>query len=164
MKFWLELMAGFLGYVFVGWVFALLYIALQWFLQATDVTVACNWSREGTSCHPNFDIRNRSKSKTYLLANIAYSNGADRLVWYDNKSLMGKELRPGSINDFQEVAPVKNSSTISECLRLQVTVRLQTGRKLWLDCQGPEQPVKDRIQRAAFRLRSFIENRTTLMQ
>jgi hypothetical protein len=164
MRFLLELTASFLVFVIVGLAFALLYMALQWFLQATDVTAACNWSREGTSCHLNLDIRNHSKSRTYLLGNIAYTNGTDRLVWFDNKSLMGKELLPGSINDFQNVAPVRNSSTISECLGFQVTLRLKSGRKLWLDGQGPRQPVTDRIHRGAFRLRNFIEKRATSME
>jgi hypothetical protein len=164
MKFLLEFTASFLVFVIVSLAFAIFYIAFQWFLQATDVTADCNWSREGTSCHPNFDIRNRSKSKTYLLANIAYSNGADQLVWFDNKSLMGKELLPGSFNDFQDVAPVRNSSVISECLEFQVTVRLQSGRELWLEGQGPGQPVKDRIYRWAFGLRNFIEKHANSME
>lgn len=164
MKIWAEIVAGFLSYVFVGWVFVLLYLAIQWLMQTTDVTAACNWSREGKNCHPNFSIRNRSRSKTYLLANIAYSNGADRLVWFDNKSLMGKELKPGSINEFSEVAPVKIASSISECLQLHVAVRLQTGRPLWLEGQGPEQKLADRVQRTAFGLRKFIEKWFTNME
>jgi hypothetical protein len=158
-----EIVAGFLSYVFVGWVFVLFYLAIQWLMQATDVTAACSWSRDGKNCHPNFNIRNRSKSKTYLLANIVYSNGADKLVWFDNKSLMGKELKPGSINEFNEVAPVKITSSISECLQLHVAVRLQTGRPLWLEGQGPEQVVTDRVQRAAFGVRKFIEKWTTML-
>ena len=157
MKVLLELTASFLVFVIVVLVFAIFYIVLQWFLQATDVTVDYNWSREGTSCHVNFDIRNHSKSRTYVLATISYSNGADRLVWFDNKSLMGKELPPGSINDFHDVAPVRNSSAISECLELQVTVRLQAGKRLWLEGQEPRQPVDEIIHRWALQLRGFIE-------
>ena len=164
MKFLLELTASFLVFVIVGLLFAIFYLALQWFLQATDVTADCNWSREGTRCHLNFDIRNHSKSKTYRLASITYSNGVDRLVWFDNKSLAGKELLPASINGFQDVAPVRNSSTISECLEFQVTVRLQSGRKLWLEGQGPGQPLKDGIHRWALQLRNFIDKHAPRME
>jgi hypothetical protein len=156
-RIWVEILAGFLSYAFVGWVFVLVYLALQWFMQATDVTAELNWSREGNKCHPIFDIRNHSKSKTYRLADIAYTNGTDRLVWFDNKSLMGKEMIPGGANEFQEVAPVRNCASISECLRLQVTVRLQTGRRLWLEGQGSKQEMMDRLQRAAIKLRTFID-------
>lgn len=154
MKLWLETLgAGFLSYVFVGWVFVLVYLAVLRFLQATDVTISCNWIRKGTICHPVFEIRNRSKSKTYVLAKIEYSNGSDRLAWFDNKSLVGKELKPGSFNEFADIAPVRNTSSIAECMQLKVAVRLQTGRKLWLPGRGTAG-----IHKAANRFRDFLEN------
>lgn len=168
MAFWLEVMSGFLGSLFAGLFFVFWYAIFQWYLQATDVTVAYNWSWEGIKFHPNFDIRNRSKSRTYLLANITYNTqGKYAPVWIDNKSLWGIELKPGSINHFGEVMPVKNISSIDECLQLQVAVRLQTGRMFWLKGQGPGQPaelVMGRFQRAAFRLRDFIERLALTME
>ena len=148
--FWPEIAAGFLGNVFAGVLFVILYVVIQWFLQVTDITISYGWSFEGTNFHPNFDLRNRSKSRTYLLANIAYTNGKDAPTWADNTSLWGRELKPGSMNEFREVAPVKNVSSLSECMQLQVTVRLQTGRKFWLKGRGPGQPgelVMGRVKR-----------------
>jgi hypothetical protein len=150
---WLETLgAGFVGYVFAGWVFVLIYLAIQWFMQATDITISYNWIRVGGICHPVFEIRNRSKSKTYMLAKIEYSNGPDRLAWFDNKSLMGKVLKPGSINQFEEIAPVRNTSSIAECMQLRVAVRLQTGRKLWIPGRN-----NARVHNAAIRFREFLD-------
>lgn len=157
MKFWLEVVAAFLGYALAGWIFVLFYLALQWFLQATDLTIGYNWSREGTSCHPIFEIRNRSKSRTYRLAGIEYSNGKDRLVWFDNKSLMGKELQPGTTIEFPDVAPLRNNTSISECLKLRVAVRLQSGKRLWLRRERHAQMAMESLRQAAFKLRDFID-------
>jgi hypothetical protein len=162
MTLWLEMSTAFLGYVIVGSVFVLLYMGMQWFFQATDVTVSYDWSRDGDKCHANFKIINRSTTRTYLLANIAYSNGKDRLVWFDNRSLMGKELKPRTVNEFQDVAPVKNCSSMSECMQLRVTVRLQSGRKLWLRDQKPRQIVMAQIQRTSSELRNFIEKQIAI--
>jgi hypothetical protein len=71
---------------------------IQWFLRATDVTVAYNWSWKETDYSPNFDIRTRSGSRSYLLANIAYTkNKGKEIVWFDNESIWDKEVPPGSI-------------------------------------------------------------------
>jgi hypothetical protein len=167
MTFWLEVAAGFLGNVFAGVLFIGFYLVIQWFLAATDVTIGYGWNFEGRNFHPNFDLRNRSKSRTYLLANIVYTNGKDASIWADNKSLWGRELKPGSMNEFREVAPVKNVSSLSECMQLQVTVYLQTGRRFWLKGRGPGQPgelVIGRIQRMAFRLRDLIERVALTME
>jgi len=63
MTFWDEVLANFLGAVFAGSLFVLLFRIVLWFLRATDVIVGYNWSREGTRFHPTFDIRNRSCTK-----------------------------------------------------------------------------------------------------
>src|ERR1700728_1066242 len=113
MTFWLEVAAGFLGSVFAGLFFAFWYAILQWFLHATDVKMAYNWSWDGPYCHPNLDIRNRSKSRTYFLADIKYQrSGEGALVWIDRESVWGKELKPGSINFISEVAPIRGVSSI----------------------------------------------------
>ena len=152
---WVKVATAFLAYVFVGWAFVILYLAIQWFIQATDVTMDYNWRRVGENCNPIFKFKNRSNCRTYLVTTIAYRSGTDGLVWFDAKSLMGKELMPRSIYEFPEIAPVRNCSLISECLQLRVRVRLQTGKEVWLESEaigaGP-------IQRAAFRLRAWIEN------
>jgi hypothetical protein len=152
---WVEIATAFLAYVFVGWAFVILYLAIQWFIQATDVTMDYNWRRVGAYCNPILRFKNRSNSRTYLLTTIAYRSAADGLVWFDAKSLMGKELMPRSIYEFQEISPVRNCSLISECLQMQVRVRLQTGKEVWLES---EEVGMGRIQRAAFQLRAWVEN------
>lgn len=160
MTFWQEVGAGFLSNMFAAILLVIGYVAVQWFLHATDIAIGYNWSWKGSEFHPNFDIRNRSKSRTYIVANIAYKNGNTAPVWIDNKSLWAKELKPGSINFFNEVVTVKNVNSLQECLQIRVVVRLQTGREFWLTGHGPGQDgevVMSRIQRLAFRFRNFLE-------
>ncbi len=88
MTFWAEVLAIFIGDVFASALFVLFYVMVQWFLRATDVTVSYNWGWKGTDYSPNFDIRNRSSSRCYLLANIAYTrNKGKEKVWFDNDSI-----------------------------------------------------------------------------
>lgn len=155
---WIEIATAFLVYIFVGWLFVILYLAFQWFLQTTDVTMSYNWSRVGSLCHPNLELRNRSESRTYLVTKIAYRSATDGLVWFDAKSLMGKELGPRTINEFHKIAPVRNCSSISECMELQIRIRLQTGRDLRLETHQPGQIGMGRIQQSAYRLRAWLEN------
>jgi hypothetical protein len=93
------------------------------------------------------------------LANIAYTkdNGKEA-VWFDNNSIWGKELKPGSIEgrDFQLV-PVKGIATPQQALGLEVTVRLQNGRQFWLRGKGPGQLQMGRMQRFAFWFRNKFE-------
>src|ERR1017187_8081213 len=145
MPFWCEVLAGFLANMFAGVVLVLFYVGFQWFLQATDVPVSYNWSWEGTEGHPNFDIRNRSKSKTYFLATIEYRT-ANRVtpLDVDNVSLWGKRLEPGTISkfNFNEVKPVKRLTLLPQLMDaaaqlqgIEIVVSLQTGRKFWLKGQ-----------------------------
>jgi len=81
----------------------------------------------------------------------------------DNISLWGKELKPGSINFFNNVTAVKNVHSIPECTQIRVVVRLQTGREFWLTGQGPGQDgkvVMGRLQRIAFKIRDVFEKTT----
>ena len=156
MTFWAEVFAGFLANVFAGVLLVAFYVAIQWFLQATDIKVNYNWRWEGTNFHPSFDIRNRSKSKTYLLSNIAYRKGKDIIAPFDNNSLWGRELKPASI-EFLEVSPVPNIASLPECLEVEVWVRLQSMRMFWLKGQGPGQARMGRVQRTAFWLRDKFE-------
>lgn len=158
MTFWAEVLAIFMGDIFASMLLVVLYVLIQWFLRATDVTVSYNWGFKGTNFYPNFDIRNRSGSRSYLLANIAYTkNNGKEVVWFDNESLWGQELKPGSIQHNYTVAPVKNTTTPQEAIGLEVTVRLQNGRQFWLKGQGPGQLYMGRIQQAAFWLRQKFE-------
>jgi hypothetical protein len=158
MTFWDEVLANFLGAVFAGSFFVLLYRIVLWFLRATDVIVGYNWSWEGTQFHPNFDIRNRSWTKQYLLANIAYTrNNGKEVVWFDNKSIWDKELPPNSIRHISNIAPVPKITSLAQCTELEITVRLQTGRFFWLTGQGPSQLRMGKLQHAAFWLREKIE-------
>ena len=95
MTFWAEVLAIFIGDIFASVIIIVLYAIVQWFLRATDVTVSYNWGWKGIDYSPNFDIRNRSGSRTYQLANIAYTKDkGKKVVWFDNESLWGKELKP----------------------------------------------------------------------
>lgn len=156
-KLWMEIAAAFFAYMVVGWVFMLLYVALQRFLKATDVTFDYSWSREGTRFRPNIRVRNHSKTRTYVLAGIAYRNELDRLVWLDNKSLMGKELPPMSVTEFQDVAPVRNGVSVAECMQTRVMLRLQSGRKVWLEGKGPLSSGSTEMEWAACRLRELLD-------
>ena len=160
MTFWHEVAAGFLSSVLAAAFLVICYLAVQWFLHLTDISIGYSWSWQGSEFHPNLDVRNRSKSKTYLIANVAYKKGSAAPVWVDNASLWGKELRPGSINFFSDIAPVKNVASIHECLQIRVVVRLQTGREFWLIGRGPGQDGKvimSRTQRLAFWFRNLLE-------
>jgi len=159
MTFWDEVLAIFLGDILASVLLIAFYLAIQWFLQATDVTVSYNWSWKDKDCFPNFDIRNRSGSRTYLVANIAYTrNDGIEIVWFDNDSLRDQKLEPGSIRgrDFK-VAPVKGITTPQQAIGLEITVRLQNGRAFWLRGIGPGQMKMGRIQRTAFWLRDRFD-------
>ncbi len=159
MTFWDEVLAIFLGDILASVLLIAFYVAIQWFLRATDVTVSYNWSWKDKDCFPNFDIRNRSGSRTYLVANIAYTrNDGLEIVWFDNDSLRDQKLKPGSIRgrDFK-VAPVKGITTPQQAIGLEITVRLQNGRAFWLRGIGPGQMKMGRIQRTAFWLRDKFE-------
>jgi hypothetical protein len=161
MRFWQEVVAGFLGNIFAGFVLVILYVAIQWFLQATDITIGCNWSWDGPqenpqNLRPNFDIRNLSRSRTYVLSNVAYLKDGRPIAPFDNKSVWGRELKPGSIA-FVEAAPVVSFTSLQECMNAEVHVRLQGKRLFWLQGTGPGQLRKGRLQRAAFRLRDKLE-------
>ena len=159
MTFWDEVLAIFIGDVLASVLLIGLYVMIQWFLRATDVKVAYNWSFIGPNFYPNFDIRNRSESRTYLLANIAYTknDGRDK-VWFDNDSIWDEELRPGSIRGRKfKIAPVKGITTPQEAMGLEVTVRLQNGRAFWLRGVGQGQRKMGLTQRIAFWLRDKFE-------
>ena len=157
MTFWAEVLAIFIGDVLASALLILLYAMIQWFLRTTDITIGYGWKWEGTNFHPSFDIRNRSNSRSYLLANIAYTrdNGKD-VVFFDNKSIWGKELRPGSIT-YLEVSPVPNITSIPLCTGVEVTIRLQTGRQFWLTGTGPGQLRMGWTQKIAFSMRNKFE-------
>ena len=145
MKLWAAVTAG---------TIPTLLFAFRWFLLKTDVLVGYNWSGQGQNFCPNFDIRNRSGSKTYVLANIAYTkkNGKE-IITFDNKSLWGHELRPGTIAHLQ-AAPVLKLNSVHECLEVEVRVRLQNGREF--KGEGPGQLCKG-VRKIAFALRQLIE-------
>ncbi len=166
MAFWMEIWAGCIASVFAGLFFVGWYVAFQRFLNATDVAAGYNWSWNDAGYHPNLDIRNFSKTRTYLLANIAYRKpGAETPLWLDNKSLWDRELKPGSITFVRDVAPAKGISSLEMCLQTQVFVRIQTGREI--PAAGPGQDrkhVMGWIQRAAFYLRQFTEKKAIALE
>jgi hypothetical protein len=162
MAFWHEVLAGFLSSAFAGFLFVAMYVLIQWFLAATDITISYAWRFDGnlnapSNLRPSFDVRNRSRSKTYLLANVAYLKDGRPVAPFDNKSLWGVELKPGSIT-FLEVAPVPGLASLAECVVIEVHVRLQGGRQFWLKGSGPGQLHVGRLQGAAFWLRSKFES------
>lgn len=128
--------------------------AFRWFLLKTDVLVGYAWKWEGANFHPSFDIRNRSGSKTYILGNIAYTkNKGKEILTFDNKSLWGLELKPGTISYF-EAAPVPKITSVRECPKVEVAIRLQNGREF--KGQGPGQLYKG-MRKIAFAMRQRIE-------
>jgi hypothetical protein len=157
MTFWQEVLAIFIGDIFASTLIILFYVLIQWFLRATDISVGYSWKWEGTSFHPSFYIRNQSGTKSYLLGNISYTkNGGKEILFIDNVSIWGKELKSGSINII-EAGPVKNVTGIPASIDTEVTLRLQNGREFWLKGSGPGQLLKGRIQRIAFKVRQKFE-------
>jgi hypothetical protein len=161
MNFWQTTWSNVLGGIGAGLFFVFMYIFVQWFLQATDLTISYNWGFrevEGVLFFwPNFDIRNRSRSKSYRLANIAFTrNGQPH--WFDNGSIWGVVIEPGSMNHDFTIVPVRNVTSLEEALSLEITVRLQTGRAFWLRGQGPGQMGRSRFQRALFAIRAKLES------
>lgn len=157
MEFW----SGFLTNIAAAALVVTVYIVVQWFLGATDITIGYNWrfdqtSGNPTNFRPSFDIRNRSRSKTYFLANIAYLRGNNPVAPFDNKSVWGTELKPGTIMPL-EAAPVPGIISPDQCLGIEVHVRLQNGRLFWLKGRGPGQLRMGRVQRFAFWLRNRLE-------
>ena len=149
MSIWQTVVAGLLACVPV------LFFGFKWFLLATDVTVSYNWTQSRVGSRPNFDIRNRSRSRTYLLGDIIYKNGGSvPPVAIDRKSLREQELKPGSIKAFQNVAPVAAITTLQQCLETKVYVRVQNGRGI--KGQGPGQ-FPGRVRRAAYWLRQKLD-------
>lgn len=158
MSFWGGVLATVTGAVLASVLLGALYAALQWFLRATDIKIGYGWKWQGPKSHPSFDVRNRSSSRTYLLGNIKYTRNSGRdVVWFDNKSIWSKELKPGSINYFDDIASVPGVTSAAQCTDVEVTIRLQSGREFWLKGQRPGQLQKGRAQRAAFWLRDKIE-------
>jgi hypothetical protein len=90
------------------------------------------------------------------LANIAYLKNKQPVAAFDNKSVWGRELKPGSI-ELLEPAPVASLTSLAQCTAIEVHVYLQNGRMFWLKGTGPGQLHTGRIQRAAFRLRGKFE-------
>jgi len=161
MDFWKEVTVDFLGNVLAGLLLLGGYMAVQWFLAATDIVISYAWRFDGTMDHPSnvrpaFDIRNRSRSKTYYLATIAYLKDKRPAASFDNKALWGSELKPGTIT-FVEAAPAKWAGALSGIEGLNVHIWLQNGRMFWLRGTGPGALRLGRLQRAAFWLRKKIE-------
>jgi hypothetical protein len=168
--FWREVAAGFLGNVAAGVLLVVFYFVIQWFLAATDIVVGYNWRFDGDmsaprNIRPSFDIRNRSRSKTYYLANIGYLIDARPVASFDNKSVWGTQLKPGTIVHV-EAAPIVNPkfTSLAQCTATEVHVRLQNGRMFWLKGAGPGQLRIGRIQRAAFSLRDRLERAAIPME
>jgi hypothetical protein len=131
-----------------------LLFAYRWFLLKTDVLVGYGWKWNGPNFYPSFDIRNRSSSRTYVLANITYTrNDGKELLSIDNKSIWGKEIRPGTIS-YLEPAPVPEIYSPQECSSVQIKVRLQNGREF--KAQGPGQ-LYTGLRKKAFALRMIME-------
>jgi hypothetical protein len=114
---------------------------LRMFTRLTDVECGYNWSFDGPmdnprNIRPNLDVRNRSQSRTYRLGNISYVlRGAHH--WCDNKSVWGKELKPGSIELIDGMATVPRIASLQDCMEMTVILRSQDNREF--RCWGPGQ-------------------------
>jgi hypothetical protein len=153
--------ADFLGSLLAGIALAGIYVAIQWFLAATDVEVGYGWKFHGTVEAPTvlqvcLDVRNRSRTRTYYVGNIAYLKDDKPIAGFDNTSVWDRELKPGTIN-FITAAPVRNCSDLRACMEAEVHVRLQNGRQFWLRGTGTSQQRRGLVERLAFWLRSKIE-------
>ena len=125
----------------------------RWFLLKTDMLVGYGWKWRGTNYYPSFDVRNRSGSRTYVLGNVAYTrNGGKETIGVDNASIMGRELKPGTIV-WLEAAPVPGVHSMQDCLTVEVRVRLQNGWEI--KAQGPGQLYKG-LRKFGFALRQRI--------
>jgi hypothetical protein len=158
MEFW----SGFLANIAAAALVVILYIVVQWFLGVTDITIGYNWRFDGpqdnpSNLRPSFDIRNRSRSKTYFLANIAYFKDSKPVAPFDNESVWGTELKPGTIMPLLDAAPVPGIALLKQCDEIQVHVRLQNGRTFWLQGVGPGRLRMGKVQRFAFWLRNKFE-------
>jgi hypothetical protein len=160
MGFWREVATGFLSNIAAGMLLVAFYVAIQWFLQVTDITIGYSWRFDGSrdtpfNLRPSFDIRNLSRSKTYILANVAYLRDGRPVASFD-RTLWGRELKPGAI-EFLEATPVPNFTSLDDCCRTEVHVRMQGKRLFWLKGIGPGQEKLGRCQRAAFWVRDKLE-------
>ena len=159
--FWSNTLADLLGSLFAGFVLVVVYVVIQWFLTVTDIEIGYAWKFHGSIeqpqvLAPRFEIRNRSRSRTYYVANVAYMKEEKPIAHFDNDSIWDTELKPGTITIIS-AAPIKPFSALKECLDAEVHVRLQTGRLFWLQGSGPGQQRRGHIQRAAFWLRAKLE-------
>lgn len=154
-EFWSEVLAIFLGDVAASILLVPIFLVGRRFLRALglhDMKIGYNWKWEGSKFYPSFDIRNLSATKTYTLANIKYTknNGRD-IVWFDNGSLWGKELKPGTIA-YLEGDAVAGLTSLQQCLGVEVTVRTQDGEEF--KGAGPGQLGMNPLKKA-FRLLRF---------
>jgi hypothetical protein len=89
-----------------------------------------------------------------VLGNIAYTrNNGKEILAIDNKSIWGKELRPGTITHL-DASPVPDVTRLQQCPHVEVRIRLQNEREF--KGQGPGQLYKG-IRRIAFSLRQKLE-------
>lgn len=156
MRFWNEVLVA----VVAAAVIALCVLLIQWFLRATDIRMSYGWRFDGTidrpiNFRPAFCFQNRSKSKTYVLANIVYKK-ADVLLGIDNTSFWGAELRPGTMVHLDAQKPVNGISSVFETSAIEIRVRLQDGSLFWDRAQGGQYEL-GRFQRCLFSLRALIE-------
>ena len=125
------------GSISVAGVLSVLLFGFRWYLLKTDISVNYNWKWQGTQFWPSFDIRNRSNSRTYFLANVAYTRSeGNEVLWFDNTSLGNRELKPGTITHL-ETAPVPHINSMQDCLGVEVRIRSQNSREF--KGQGPGQ-------------------------
>jgi hypothetical protein len=167
MGFWETTLTNVLGGIGAGVILIFGYMIVQWFLTATDLIISYNWKfgiADGKFwASPHFDIRNRSRSKSYRLANIAYRVGG-QVHWFDNKSLWGKVVEPGSIYNDLVGQPIERVGGLADLEHMEVTVKLQTGRSFWLRGVGPGQEGKSKLRQWAFMLRNRLEKMMVPME
>lgn len=167
MSLWPTTLSNILGGIGAGLFFVFMYLIVQWFLQATDLLVSYKWGYRTVSgvfsVWPIFFISNRSRTRAYRVANIAYTHKGQG-YWSDNDSLWGFVLEPGTMNNDLEGAPVKNVASLRDAVGLEVTIKLQTRRAFWLRGEGPGQMGRGRIQRMLFALRAKLESMLIAME
>jgi hypothetical protein len=158
MTFWPEVLAIFLGDVFATALFLLGYVVLRRFLDATDIVVSFNWTEAGAQVSPRIYIRNRSATRTYRMATIEYTrDGNTTGMGGDLESIWGIKLGPRSIKVVKKIAPLRDVSSTAQCVGVGIIVWFQDGRKMWLEEPGVSKLHMNRIQRAAYWIRSGFD-------
>jgi|HubBroStandDraft_5_1064220.scaffolds.fasta_scaffold155075_2 hypothetical protein len=109
----------------------IVYVLIQWFLAATDIAIGYDRRFDGTmdalqNIRQGFDIRSRSRTRTYLPANVACLKDKLRVANFDNKSAWRIELKPEALN-LRRRLRLRVSSCLLKAWRWKCVYACKTG-------------------------------------